>query len=88
MFNDIYLKALAEPAIGFKASHKFTKSVNKCPLCGSLCWIRLRRGSRVGIGVTCEKCPWVHPYTVAPSLPPQPYQPDLRFGQERPPREW
>ncbi len=88
MFNDIYLKALAEPAIGFKASHKFTKSVNKCPLCGSLCWIRLRRGSRVGIGVTCEKCPWVHTYTVAPSLPPQPYQPDLRFGQERPPREW
>lgn len=68
-FQDIYLKALDEPAIGFAASPKFQVAPFRCPRCNERVWIRVRTNRRTPIGARCEECTWLTTYHVKPQLP-------------------
>lgn len=73
-FQLIYLKALAEPAIGFEASSKFQRAMFNCPRCNAWVYIRLRNKTRTALGATCTKCPWLTTHLIKPSPPPAPPQ--------------
>ena len=69
-FQEIYVRALDEPGIGYAASYKFQRAPFNCPKCGSRVYVRLRGRTRTTLGATCSACPWLTTFVMRPKLPP------------------
>lgn len=76
-FQQIYLAALDEPAIGYAASCKFQVAPFRCPRCNERVWVRVRVKTHAPLGATCEVCPWLTTYLNPPHLPAAPLQSKL-----------
>ena len=87
MFQQIYVDALAEPAIGYEASRHFQRALFDCPKCRARVYIRIRQGTRAPLRATCTKCPWLTTYLLKPALPTPPRQRILPLGPEVAPPE-
>lgn len=67
--QDIYYRALDEPAIGYADSSKFAKTVYQCPKCKSILYMRIRRGSQSPLGLVCPKQCYRHTFPTTEGVP-------------------
>ncbi len=86
-FQRIHERALAEPAIGYAASSKFTQAPFDCPKCKGIVWQRHPKNSNRPLGFVCPKCGWLSTYTYDPNPKPVRVQGDLFLDPPEPSKE-